>query len=58
MQGAVRPWHRLPVGAMDAPSLEVFQARLGGALGPLIRGAEALPAARGSLRSLPNQAIL
>ncbi|KFP06248.1 hypothetical protein N300_03042, partial [Calypte anna] len=28
----VRPWHRLPREAVDAPSLEVFKARLDGAL--------------------------
>ena len=33
---AVRCWHRLPREAVDAPSLEVFKARLNGALGNLI----------------------
>ena len=28
----VRPWHRLPREAVAAPSLEVFKARLDGAL--------------------------
>ena len=32
----VRPWHRLPREAVDAPSLEVFKARLDGALGNVI----------------------
>ena len=32
----VRHWHRLPREAVDAPSLEVFKARLDGALGNLI----------------------
>ncbi|KFO81759.1 hypothetical protein N303_08918, partial [Cuculus canorus] len=32
----VRHWHRLPREAVDAPSLEVFKARLDGALGSLI----------------------
>ena len=32
----VRCWHRLPREAVDAPSLEVFKARLNGALGNLI----------------------
>ena len=32
----VRPWHRLPSDAVDAPSLKVFKTRLGGALGSLI----------------------
>ena len=29
----VRPWHRLPREAVDAPSLEAFKARLDAALG-------------------------
>ena len=29
----VRHWHRLPRKVVDAPSLEVFKARLDGALG-------------------------
>ncbi|KFO79310.1 hypothetical protein N303_12950, partial [Cuculus canorus] len=32
----VRHWHRLPREAVDAPSLEVFKARLDGALGSLV----------------------
>ncbi|KFO71179.1 hypothetical protein N303_14758, partial [Cuculus canorus] len=32
----VRHWNRLPREAVDAPSLEVFKARLDGALGSLI----------------------
>ncbi|KFQ21135.1 hypothetical protein N332_09156, partial [Mesitornis unicolor] len=32
----VRHWNRLPREAVDAPSLEVFQARLNGALGNLV----------------------
>ncbi|KFO80641.1 hypothetical protein N303_04583, partial [Cuculus canorus] len=31
----VRHWNRLPREAMDAPSLEMFKARLDGALGSL-----------------------
>ena len=29
-------WNRLPKGAVDAPSLEAFKARLDGALGSLV----------------------
>ena len=32
-QRVVRHWHRLPREAVNAPSLEVFEARLDGALG-------------------------
>ena len=32
----VRCWNRLPEEVMDAPSLEVFKARLDGALGNLV----------------------
>ena len=32
----VRCWNRLPEEVMDAPSLEVFKARLDGALGSLV----------------------
>ena len=32
----VRCWHRLPSEAVDTPSLEVFKARLDGALGSLV----------------------
>jgi len=32
----VRPWHRLPREAVDAPSLAVFQARLDGPLSHLV----------------------
>ncbi|KFV06516.1 hypothetical protein N340_02739, partial [Tauraco erythrolophus] len=35
-QRVVRHWHRLPREAVDAPSLEVFKARLDGALGNLV----------------------
>ncbi|KFO92310.1 hypothetical protein N320_03663, partial [Buceros rhinoceros silvestris] len=33
---AVRHWDRLPTEAVDAPSLEVFKARLDGALSNLV----------------------
>jgi len=32
----VKHWHRLPREAVEAPSMEAFQARLDGALGNLI----------------------
>ena len=32
----VRHWNRLPRGAVDVPSLEVFKARLDGALSNLV----------------------
>jgi len=32
----VRSWNRLPREAVDAPSLEVFKARLDGVLGSLV----------------------
>ncbi|KFW78867.1 hypothetical protein N305_03986, partial [Manacus vitellinus] len=32
----VRQWNRLPREAVDAPSLKVFKARLGGALRNLV----------------------
>ena len=32
----VRCWHRLPGDVVDAPSLEVFKARLDGTLGSLV----------------------
>ena len=32
----VRHWHRLPRKAVDVPSLEVFKARLDGALSNLV----------------------
>ncbi|KFQ30041.1 hypothetical protein N332_00893, partial [Mesitornis unicolor] len=32
----VRHWHRLPTEVVDAPSLEVFKARLDRALGNLV----------------------
>ncbi|KFQ91409.1 hypothetical protein Y956_09319, partial [Nipponia nippon] len=34
--GVVRHWNRLPREAVDAPSLEVFKARLDGALSNLV----------------------
>ncbi len=35
-EGMVRCWKRLPREVVDAPSLEVFKARLDGALGNLV----------------------
>jgi len=41
----VRCWNRLPREAVDAQSLEVFKARLDGALGNLVWWLGALPVA-------------
>ena len=46
-QRVVRHWHRLPREAVDAPSLEVFKARLDGALGNLVWWEVSLPMAVG-----------
>ena len=35
-ESVVRCWNRLPREVVDAPSLEVFKARLDGALGSLV----------------------
>jgi len=43
----VRPWHRLPREAVDAPSLAVFKARLDGALSNLVWWKVTLPTAEG-----------
>ena len=43
----VRHWHRLPREAVDAPSPEVFNARLDGALGNLVWWEVSLPMAGG-----------
>jgi len=43
----VQPWPRLPSEAVDAPSLETFQARLDGALSTLIQVKMALLTAGG-----------
>jgi len=43
----VRPWNRLPRELVDAPSLEVFQARLDGALSHLVYWKVSLPMAGG-----------
>ena len=42
----LRHWHRLPREAVSAPSLEVFKASLGGALGTLSWWGAALPVGR------------
>ena len=42
-----RDWHRLPREAVAAPSLEVFKARLDGALGSLGWWGVSLPMAGG-----------
>ena len=46
-QRVVKPWHRLPREAVDAPSLEVSKARLDGALGSLGWWEVSLPMAGG-----------
>ena len=38
IERVVRCWNRLPREVVDAPSLEVFKARLDGALGSLVCG--------------------
>jgi len=43
----VRPWHRLPREAVDVPFLEVFKARLDGALSNLVWWKLSLPMAGG-----------
>jgi len=43
----VRHWHRLPKDAVDAPSVEVFKARLDGALSTLVWWKVSLCMARG-----------
>ena len=43
----VRHWNRLPREAVDAPSLEVFKARLDGALSSLVWWKVSLPMAGG-----------
>ena len=43
----VRHWNRLPREAVDAPSLEVFKARLDGALSNLVWWEVSLPMAEG-----------
>ena len=43
----VRHWNRLPREAVDVPSLEVFKARLDGALNNLLWWKVLLPMARG-----------
>ena len=43
----VKNWHRLPREVVDAPSLEVFKARLDGALSNLVYWKVSLPMAGG-----------
>ena len=43
----VRPWNRLSRAVVDAPSLEVFKARLDGALSSLAWWKVSLPMAGG-----------
>jgi len=43
----VRHWNRLPRAVVDAPSLEVFKAKLDGALSILVKWKVSLPMAGG-----------
>jgi len=43
----VRPWDRLPREAVDAPSPEMFKARLDGALSNVVYWKVSLPVAGG-----------
>ena len=54
----MRLWHGLPTEAVDAPSLEVFKARLGGALGRLIWWRTALPMVLKHIQFLIERKIL
>jgi len=62
----VKPWHRLPRGVVDAPSLEAFKARLDGALSNLIQLKVSLLIAGGDgwtrwplkIRSNPNHSMI
>jgi len=58
-QRAVRHWHRLPQRPVGAPSMEVFKARLDGALGSLVWWVATSPqqgiGTGWALMSLPSQ---
>ena len=60
----VRHWHRLPREAANAPSLEVFKARLDGALGNLVWWEVSLPMAGDwnwmgfNVPSSPNHSVI
>jgi len=45
--GVVKPWHRLPIEVVNAPSLETLKVRLDGALSNLIHLQMALLIAEG-----------
>jgi len=45
----IRHWHRLPRESVGAPSLEVFKAKLDGALNSLVWWVVSLPRAAGVL---------
>ena len=47
MMRVVRHWNRLPREVVDAPSLEVFKARLDGALSNVVWWKMSLPMAGG-----------
>lgn len=57
----MRHWNRLSRGSVDVPALEVFKARLDGALSNLVKGIPAHSRGLelgGLLRSIPTQIIL
>lgn len=55
---AVRHWHRLPTEVTDAPSLEMFRARIDGTWSKLVQWkGQQDDGTRCSLRSFPSQTI-
>ena len=61
----VRHWNRLPSEVMDAPSLEMLSARLGGSVSNLLQWEVSLPIAGGGWNSMvlkvpsnPNHSVI